>query len=240
LRDLPAAQVVAPGFGASDCDCTAHLVYSPTVPTDDWFGQVLEAGRILMGRQELTELLSELTSDHDRNREETALALARFGDAAVEPLAALLRTGDVDSRWWAARALAEVGGEVAVSPLVGALSDPDADVRACAALALGQIGEGVACRALAACLGDESTFVASIAADALTMIGESAVEALIEMITAESSHVRLLVVRALARIKSERAIASLFGMLEDPSYLVRFYAQEALEALGMGMVFLAP
>jgi hypothetical protein len=29
-------------------------------------------------------------------------------------------------------------------------------------------------------------------------------------------------------------------MLEDPSYLVRYYAREALEAQGVGMVFLAP
>ena len=124
--------------------------------------------------------------------------------------------------------------------LIGALADPEPDIRACAALALGQIGAGSAAQALAAGLADESVFVASIAADALRMIGEPAVEALVQMLAAESSHVRLLVVRALGRIKAESAIGPLFSLLEDPSYLVRYYAQEALEALGMGMVYFAP
>jgi HEAT repeat protein len=127
-----------------------------------------------------------------------------------------------------------------VSPLVGALADPDPDVRACAALALGRTGESVACRALAACLSDESAFVASIAADALSMMGEPAVEALAEMLAAESAHVRILTVRALGRIKAQSAIGPLLDLLEDPSYLVRYYAQEVLEALGVGMVFFAP
>jgi hypothetical protein len=29
-------------------------------------------------------------------------------------------------------------------------------------------------------------------------------------------------------------------VLEDSSYLVRYYAQEALDALGVGMVFVVP
>jgi HEAT repeat protein len=50
----------------------------------------------------------------------------------------------------------------------------------------------------------------------------------------------LLAVRALGRIKSERAIGPLFGLLEDQSYLVRHYARETLEALGVGLVLVAP
>jgi HEAT repeat protein len=200
----------------------------------------------LIGDQELGELLDRLTRGEDPGREAAAVALGRAGEAAVEPLAALLEADDADSRWWAARALAEVGGEVAVEPLAGALGDLDSDVRACAALALGQMGADLGRRAttfarsLAACLGDESAFVASIAADALSMIGEPAVEALTGMLEAESSHARLLAVRALGRIKDPSAVEPLLGLLEDPSYLVRYHAQEALEALGVGMVFFAP
>jgi HEAT repeat protein len=193
-----------------------------------------------MGNQELDELLDLLASGDDGSREAAALALGRIGTAAVESLAAMLGGDDTDARWWSARALAEVGGEGAVPPLVGALTDPDPDVRACVALALGRIGEGSASPGLAARLGDESAFVASVAADALSMIGEPAVGALIEMLVAESPHVRLLVVRALGRIKAQSAVGPLWGLLEDPSYLVRYYAQEALEKLGAGMVFFAP
>jgi HEAT repeat protein len=152
----------------------------------------------------------------------------------------MLADDDADARWWAARALAEVGGESAVPLLVAALADSEPDIRACAALALGRIGAGSASQALAAGLADESVFVASIAADALSRIGEPAVEALVQMLAAESSHTRLLVVRALGRIKAQSAIGPLFNLLEDPSYLVRYYAQEALEALGVGMVYFSP
>jgi HEAT repeat protein len=158
---------------------------------------------------------------------------------AVGRLAAILVEGDADARWWAARALAETG-EGAVPLLVGALTDADPDVRACAALALGRLEAGSAAPDLAARLADESAFVAGIAADALSMIGEPVVEALAPMLTDTSPHARLLAVRALGRCESSEAITLLLGALEDPSYLVRYYAQEALEAHGVGVVFLKP
>jgi len=239
LRLLPGAQVVAPGFGASDCRCAAHLVRVASLPAGDWFANTLKAERVLMGSEELDDLLHVLIAGDDGSREAAALALGRLGAAAIEPLATMLTGDGADARWWAARALAEVGGDGAVPPLVGALTDPEPDVRACAALALGRIGNGLASPALAARLVDESAFVAGIVADALSMIGEPAVKALVEMLTAESPHVRLLAVRALGRIKAQNATGPLCGLLEDPSYLVRYYAQEALEALGVGMIFLA-
>jgi Uri superfamily endonuclease len=239
-RQLPGATVVAPGFGASDCRCPAHLVYVPALPAEDWFEITLGAERILLGDDELDELLQALTVGSDERREAAALALGRFGEDAVEPLAAMLAGGSAEARWWAARALAEVGKNGAVPPLIGALTDPDPDVRACAALALGQIGDEAAAPDLAGRLADESPFVASVVADALSMIGEGAVEALAEKLDDASTHTRLLAVRALGRICSQRAIGPLFGVLEDPSYLVRHYAHEALESLGVGMVFFAP
>jgi Uri superfamily endonuclease len=240
LRQLPGARIVAPGFGASDCRCPAHLVYVPRLPEEAWFATTLAAERIDLGSNELDELLQALSLGSDEGREAAALALGRFGVAAVEPLAVMLAQGSTETRWWAARALAEVGRNGAVPPLVGALTDTDPDVRACAALALGQIGDSAAAPDLAARLADDSAFVASIAADALTMIGEGAVGALAEKLGDASAHARLLAVRALGRIRSPNAIGPLFGVLEDPSYLVRHYAHEALEALGVGMVFLAP
>jgi HEAT repeat protein len=240
LRGLPDASIVVPGFGASDCSCTTHLVQVPTLPDDGWFASTLGAERQIMRDEQLEELFQTLASGNEEAREAAALALGRHGPAAVEPLSLMLASKDPDARWWAARALAEVGGEGAVQPLVGALSDPDPDVRACAALALGRLDEGSAAPALAACLFDESAFVAGIAGDALQMIGEPAVAALTGVLTNENPHARLLAVRALGRIRSQRAIGPLFGALEDSSYLVRYYAQEALEALGVGMVFVQP
>ncbi len=240
LLQLSDAKVIVPGFGASDCRCSAHLVHVPALPDENWFAGTLGAARRAVADDEIQELLEMLVSGSEDSREAAALALGRFGAAAVERLAAILVEGEPDARWWAARALAEVGREGAVPPLVRVLTDPDPDMRACAALALGRIGDGSAGPALAARLDDESAFVASVAADALSMLGEAAVDALTEKLTHESAHVRLSAVRALGRIRSPRAIGPLFGLLEDPSYLVRHYAYEALEAMGVGMVFLVP
>jgi HEAT repeat protein/Uri superfamily endonuclease len=240
LRRLPEVQVIVPGFGASDCHCPGHLVHVPDLPGDDWFTDTLGAEKIALGHDEIDELLEILISGDDESREAAALALGRFGAVATRRLAVLLIEGNQDARWWAARALAEVGKDGTVPPLVDALDDRDPDVRACAALALGRIGDGSAAPALAARLADESAFVAGIAADALSMIGEGAVGALAERLSDENPHVRLLAVRALGRIRSQNCVVPLFGLLEDPSYLVRYYAQEALEALGVGMIYFAP
>jgi HEAT repeat protein len=160
---------------------------------------------------------------------------------------ALSTANDTNTRWWAVRALAEIGGGAAAELLARSLADVDPDVRACAALALGQIARDLpeaqmnrVLLALAGRLADGSSFVASVASDALSMVGERSVEALATALTDERPHARLLAVRALARIGSPKAIDPLCGLLEDPSYLVQHHAQEALEALGVGLVLLAP
>jgi Uri superfamily endonuclease len=234
------ATVAVRGFGASDCRCPAHLVHVESLPDERWLSINLGAERIAVSADEMNELLEILLSADEDSREQAALALGRFGAAAAEQLAATLATGEADARWWAARALAEVGGEAALPALASVLNDPEPDVRACAALALGHVGDGSAAPALADRLGDESAFVASIASDALSMLGERAVEALAGRLGDENLHVRLLAVRALGRIGSQEAVGPLCGVLEDPSYLVRYYAYEALEALGVGMVYMAP
>ncbi len=240
LRRRPGASTVVREFGASDCHCPGHLVRVASLPGEAWFANILGAERVAVAPDEMDELLEILISADEDSREEAALALGRYGVEAAKRLAALLASGEADARWWATRALAEVGGGDGVPALVSALSDPDADVRACAALALGRSGDGTAAPALADRLGDESAFVASIAADALSMLGERAVEALAGRLGDESPHTRLLAVRALGRIGSQKAIGPLFGVLEDPSYLVRYYAQEALDASGAGMVYVMP
>ncbi|MEJ2210061.1 MAG: DUF123 domain-containing protein [Anaerolineae bacterium] len=240
LARLPGAQVVVPGFGASDCRCAGHLVRVPALPDDEWFAAALGAERISLEGDSAVELVAALLEGSDEQREAAALALGRLGAQALAPLAGLLVSRQGERRWWAARALAEVGGAEAVRLLVDALEDADADVRACACLALGHLGDGAAAPALARRLADESPFVAGIAADALSMMGEPAVATLAACLESEHTHTRLLAVRALARIRSKAAIGPLLGVLEDSSYLVRHYAQEALEALGVGMVYFSP
>ncbi|MBN1658959.1 MAG: DUF123 domain-containing protein [Anaerolineae bacterium] len=242
MHRLPGARLIVRRLGASDCRCPAHLVYlgpGDALPPEAWFAE-LGAERIVVTDAELDELVETLVRGDDQSREAAAVALGRHGQRALGCLARMIDDDDRDVRWWAARALAEIGGAPAAVPLCAALADPDPDVRACAALALGRIRARDAAPALVQRLGDESAFVASIAADALSMIGDGAVDALIDATAADSPHIRVLAVRALGRMRVQRAVGPLFGLLEDSSYLVRHYAREALEAMGVGMVFFSP
>lgn len=247
LLCLSGARVVGRGLGASDCRCPAHLVHVPALPDEGWFAQALGAERWRLDSNETDELIQLLTTGDETSREAAAVALGGYGPAAIQTLEQILDVGEdlssADARWWAARALAEVGGQGAITPLVRALADRDADVRACAALALGKIGAAlpaVAAEALGAQLGDPSALVAGIAADALSMLGEAAVPALAEALADARPHVRLLAVRALDRTRSQSAVAPLCSVLEDSSYLVRTCAEEALDNLGVGMVYFRP
>lgn len=44
VRGLPGAVSSIPGFGSSDCQCSSHLTYFPTVPSFNLFEQKLKEG----------------------------------------------------------------------------------------------------------------------------------------------------------------------------------------------------
>jgi HEAT repeat protein len=81
--------------------------------------------------------------------------LIKFGEAAVEPLIAVLKDKDSEIRENSAEALGEIGDARAVDPLIAALKDNDKDVRWHAASALGEIGDTRAVEPLIAALKDE-------------------------------------------------------------------------------------
>ena len=53
---------------------------------------------------------------------------------------------------------------------------------------------------------------------------------------AEESWVRVRAARALVPVESKKAIPILFEALEDESYTVRHYAEEALVRMGVGQM----
>lgn len=83
-------------------------------------------------------LIDALTDPHCRAV--VIEALGQIGDArAVPPLIAYLKTGNQDVRWYASRALGQLG-RAAVEPLAAYLTDKNEDVRKAATEALGAIG----------------------------------------------------------------------------------------------------
>jgi HEAT repeat protein len=123
---------------------------------------------------------------------------------------------------------------------VNALSDEDIAVRQCAALALRHQPHDRAVPALIQALHGKDPMLANLAADALIAIGAPAVPALIDVMQNSPQKVRLVAVRALARIGDHRSIPVLYEALSEDSVLMEYWASEGLERMGVGMAFFKP
>jgi HEAT repeat protein len=188
--------------------------------------------------------LDSIAAGDDARTEEAALALGQeqenTDNASLPPLCELLADADPDRRWWAARGLAAIGTRAARERLVTVLTDPDPDVRACAAQGLGELRAEEAVAGLVCCMADPSPLVSRIAADGLARIGPPAVPALIAALQSGKILSRAGAARALSVIQPEDAVPALCAALDDPSAIVTYYAEEALEQMGIGLVLFHP
>ncbi len=189
---------------------------------------------------DLAALLQELTCGDDARAEAAAAQLADAGVEAVPALLSLLGSEDTDHRWWATRALAAIDQLSARSGLVHALSDADASVRQCAALGLRSRPTAQAIPGLVPMLGGSDPLLARLAADALAAVGAEAVAPLLQVATSGSPRARIEAARALARMEDRQAVPALLALLDDPSAVVQYWADEGLERMGLGMVFFEP
>ena len=192
----------------------------------------------------LGDFLAELTSGDDERADAAVEKIAALGencvDDPIDVLQELLSSPDSEIRWWGVRALASISDPRVVSILIEALADEGAAVRQCAALGLRLHPTPQAIAGLIDCLSDEDHLVVELSADALAEIGEQAVPALITVVENENPKARLEAVRSLARIGDRRAIPVLFGVLDEGSVLMEYWAAEGLERMGVGMVFYKP
>lgn len=189
----------------------------------------------------LEQVLNQLNGSDDGNCEASAVALGKMGEAVLPHLRDLLVNGRVDARFWAVRALWVMDTSAATQIMVGVLDDPDEMVRSGAALALGELKAEVAIERLARLMREEKGSTGDHAADALSKIGRPAARVLFESLDDARAWVRIRAARAFVPVESHDAISALFQALDDDSYLVRHYAQEALSRMGIGqMVYFRP
>ena len=189
----------------------------------------------------IEQLLDRLNGSDDGDCEASAVALGIMGETALPQLKALLVDGTPDARFWAVRALWVMDTPAAIQTMVGVLDDPDEMVRSGAALALGELKAEIAVERLARLMHEEQGSAGDHAADALSKIGKPAARVLFETLDDTRALVRIRAARALVPIKSHDAIPAIFQALDDDSYLVRHYAQEALSRMGIGqMVYFRP
>lgn len=180
--------------------------------------------------------LAAVAADDDERAE---TLVGQLGPADSPALLAQLASANVDARWWAVRALALHGPPAAAEPIAVACDDPDAGVRAAAALALALL-----CRrypaavephlaTLAVRLVDIDGLVRQANADALAQCGEVAIPVLAEVLRFGAEAARTRAAYALRKMGSTRAAALLYPLLNDPNPLIRTYAYEGLDDLGL-------
>lgn len=148
---------------------------------------------------------------------------------AIAALTRLLETGDEADRCYAAQALGVFGGNAAVDALIARLRDEDIDVCVDAAEALGRIGSSRAIPPLIESLKHETSGeICTAVASALGALGaKEASDVLLEVAAERPARlemdddwdswwgVQLEAIRALGRIKEERAIAILVDIMDN-------------------------
>jgi HEAT repeat protein len=187
----------------------------------------------------MRDLLAELTSGDDTRAENSIPALVELGMAAMPALLDLTRAEEVDSRWWAVRALA-ASPHTRTEDLIPLLSDSAPEVRAAAALALCSHPHESAVEALIKTLADEDSLTAGLAGNALVKIGSPSVSGLIRVAQEAPTGIRILALRALSQICDYRAIPVMMKSLSEESALLQYWAQEGLNRLGLNMVYVKP
>lgn len=189
---------------------------------------------------DLAALLEQLVCGDDGRAEEAAAQLVEMGAEAVPALLNLLESADPEHRWWATRSLATIDEPAARVGLVKSLRDAEVSVRQCAALGLREHPTAQAVPDLITMLGERDALSARLAADALAAVGAEAVPALLKVATSGPPRARVEAARALARMEDRQAVPALLALLDDPSAVVQYWAEEGLERMGLGMVYFEP
>ena len=187
----------------------------------------------------LKSLLDDLTSGDEKRAEAAIPQLIEMDAEAIPALLDLTGSQDVDTRWWALRALASTP-HARTEMLVPFLNDPAPEIRQCAALGLAIKPYENAVEALVLALSDADSMVCSLATNALVKIGKAAVPSLIEAVKSGVQSQRIHALRALAEIKDHRAIPVMMQVMQEDSALLQHWAQEGLERLGLDMVYMKP
>lgn len=185
----------------------------------------------------MQEWLAALARQDDDEAERLSAQLTPADEAALLQLSA---GPDEDGRWWAVRGLALVGGAACAPLLATRLQDAQPSVRAAAALAIAHLHDRLPAAAtpylndVALLLADEQGYVRQAAADSLALCGDDGIPALgsvLRLSTHEGARTRA--AAALRKIASMKSAAILYALLNDDNHLVRAYAYEGLDEMGL-------
>ena len=193
-----------------------------------------------MTTRDLHTFIEKLTSSDDDVAEKAAVSIIALGESALPALFGLLNSTDPNKRWWALRCLAEIIHPTVPPNLRNALQDPNPDVRQCAALGLCKQPWAEAIPDLASALSSEDRLLARLTGDAMIAIGSQATPSLIDALENGTPSAQIEAARSLAMIEDGRAIPALFKAWNNGSPMVKHWAEEGFDRMGIGMRFFIP
>ncbi|NCO32998.1 MAG: hypothetical protein AUJ92_01755 [Armatimonadetes bacterium CG2_30_59_28] len=169
--------------------------------------------------------------------EAAAASLSSIGEAAIEPLVALVSHPDAGVRCLMVEALGRIGSREGIPAIVDCLEDYSARVRAVSLEAAAKIGEPSVAPAVIRLLEDPKPQIVASALSCLSKLRcAEAREALLSALNSPDTGVRLAAIEGLGELGDAAAVpalkefASFFNRKE--THLVKDAARDALERLG--------
>jgi HEAT repeat protein len=201
--------------------------------------QPASPNEVIIMKDEIKMLVEDLTSGNDQLAEIASIKLAALDREVLPTLEQNLASKDIDDRWWAVRTLAQMDSPP-MELLLNALEDPAQEVRQCASLAICHNPDSRAIKPLLCLLKEQDSVSSNLAATALISIGKESIPRLMEFYQELSGVSRIEAARAIACIEDQRAIKLLMSALDEDSLAINYWAEEGLNRLGLGMVYLKP
>jgi len=184
-------------------------------------------------------LLEELVCGDDSRAEFAAIQLAEYGESVEPAVRRTLESEEPDTRWWAVRTLAQMN-QPPSELLLRSLTDTSAEVQQCAILAICHHPVESAVPELLNIIAKTESLTCHLAASALISIGNGSIPELLTVFPNLTDIARIEAMRAIACIEDPRAIPVLMAGLDEDSIMINHWAEEGLERLGLGMVYLKP
>lgn len=165
--------------------------------------------------------------------------LIGLGPGALPALRELAADPDPDRRWWAVSTMAQIT-DANLDIFLAVLKDEDLEVQQAAVLGLTARPHPKSVSALIELLPSPNSILRTLTTNALIAIGKDATSDLLIFLQDHQTQdaARLNAVRALANIADHKAIPALMAALEEDSALIRHWAEEGLEKLGLDMVYM--
>jgi HEAT repeat protein len=207
---------------------------------EERFADSATAGRRSISPEKIPDWLDQLSSGDEELAAKAAQDPPEDDAGALRGLKIILKSADSDARYWATSALAKIPNKQAGEILAALLADNDASVQQCAALALAGNPQENAMDDLLSQLSNPSSQMRRLAGNALIALGDKATRGLHKTLEDGIEIARIETVRALAHIGDQRSITLLFQLLDQDSTIVKYWAEEGLDRLGIGMKFFSP